>query len=597
MINSLLRNRTVIVDNPDVRSHSRLHGFWLVPAVITFIVLVLPGSALAQWTTSGNDIRNNNSGNVGVGTATTAPADTLTVGVKTTDAFGVRIGGGGQFGGTATNAGINIRPDATKNGFLSFTENTVGDRWVVGIKPANGSLFFSSGGNSFATAIDKIVFSSGGFVGIGTTSPTNALVIGADIGALQNPANSVVIANTSDNSLLTIGQSSVTRLRIKWNYNATTNSAYSIIGNQNLNNSLVLQDQGGKVGIGTVTPGYTLDVVGQVRSSSGGFVFPDGTVQATAATGIGTITGVTAGAGLSGGGSSGAVTLNVGAGTGVTVAADSIAVNYGSTAGTAVQGNTSITVSAGSGMSGGGALTLGSGGSLTLTNDDRGSSQSIFKNVANAAGATQFSAGSNADSILFQGNGGTTVSFDAATKKVIIDASTSTGTAANIAAGQFGQNTGGGNYIFPNNVTVNGNIAARYQDVAEWVDSTQTLTPGTVVVLDSARSNHVVAATHSYDSRVAGVISLQPGLVLGAEGNGRVLVATSGRVKVKVDAGSQPIQIGDLLVTGEKEGFAMKSMAVEIGGISIHRPGTLLGKALEPLAQGTGEILVLLSLQ
>src|SRR5215207_9362043 len=71
----------------------------------------------------------------------------------------------------------------------------------------------------------------------------------------------------------------------------------------------------------------------------------------------------------------------------------------------------------------------------------------------------------------------------------------------------------------------------------------------------------------------------------------------TGRVKVKVDASNGPIQIGDLLVTADKEGFAMKSVPVEIGGIRMHRPGTLIGKALEPLAKGTGEILVLLSLQ
>jgi hypothetical protein len=41
----------------------------------------------------------------------------------------------------------------------------------------------------------------------------------------------------------------------------------------------------------------------------------------------------------------------------------------------------------------------------------------------------------------------------------------------------------------------------------------------------------------------------------------------------------------------------MKSMPVEFGGVRMHRPGTLIGKALEPLANGTGEILVLLSLQ
>ena len=147
------------------------------------------------------------------------------------------------------------------------------------------------------------------------------------------------------------------------------------------------------------------------------------------------------------------------------------------------------------------------------------------------------------------------------------------------------------------NIKVSGNIAAKYQDVAEWVDSSQELVAGTVVVLDSSRSNHVIATTQPYDSRIAGVISLQPGLTLGEEAEGRVLVATTGRVKVNVDATEGAIQIGDLLVTSNREGFAMKSLPVNVGGVRMHRPGTLIGKALEPLAKGTGEILVLLSLQ
>ena len=66
---------------------------------------------------------------------------------------------------------------------------------------------------------------------------------------------------------------------------------------------------------------------------------------------------------------------------------------------------------------------------------------------------------------------------------------------------------------------------------------------------------------------------------------------------MKVDASKGPINIGDLMVTSDKEGFAMKSVPIELGGVQLHRPGTLIGKALEPLAQGSGEILVLLSLQ
>ena len=154
-----------------------------------------------------------------------------------------------------------------------------------------------------------------------------------------------------------------------------------------------------------------------------------------------------------------------------------------------------------------------------------------------------------------------------------------------------------GNSRITGNLTVDGNIAAKYQDVAEWVDSSQELKAGTVVILDPGVSNQVIASTEAYDSRVAGVISLKPGLALGEQADGRVLVATTGRVKVKVDATNGPIRIGDLLVTSSNPGFAMKSLPVDVGGVRIHRPGTLIGKALEPWATGTGEILVLLSLQ
>ena len=83
-------------------------------------------------------------------------------------------------------------------------------------------------------------------------------------------------------------------------------------------NALVLGGTGVnavKVGIGTAAPAFTLDAAGTIRSSSGGFMFPDGTTQTTAAAGGGTITGVTAGTGLTGGGTSGNVTLNINAAT------------------------------------------------------------------------------------------------------------------------------------------------------------------------------------------------------------------------------------------------------------------------------------------
>jgi hypothetical protein len=154
-----------------------------------------------------------------------------------------------------------------------------------------------------------------------------------------------------------------------------------------------------------------------------------------------------------------------------------------------------------------------------------------------------------------------------------------------------------GNINATGNITATGSIGAKYQDVAEWVETSQALPAGTVVVLDQTRSNQVVASSHSYDTSVAGVISARPGITLGEQSETKVLVATTGRVKVRVDATAGPIRIGDLLVTSDVAGVAKKSEPLNLGGVKIHRPGTLIGKALEPLDKGTGEILVLLSLQ
>lgn len=89
----------------------------------------------------------------------------------------------------------------------------------------------------------------------------------------------------------------------------------------------------------------------------------------------------------------------------------------------------------------------------------------------------------------------------------------------------------------------------------------------------------------------------QPGIKLGEPGDGKVLVAQSGRVRVRADASFGAIRPGDLLVTSPTRGHVMRSQAINVGGHFVHRPGTLVGKALEALPLGRGEILVLLTLQ
>ncbi len=80
---------------------------------------------------------------------------------------------------------------------------------------------------------------------------------------------------------------------------------------------------------------------------------PSSWTIAASGSGDGTITGVTAGAGLTGGGASGNVTLDVGAGTGVVLSADSLSIDAGTAANQIVQ------------LDGSGALPAVSGANLT----------------------------------------------------------------------------------------------------------------------------------------------------------------------------------------------------------------------------------------
>lgn len=118
-----------------------------------------------------------------------------------------------------------------------------------------------------------------------------------------------------------------------------------------------------------------------------------------------------------------------------------------------------------------------------------------------------------------------------------------------------------------------------------------------MVVLNHERTNEVMSSHTAYDTSVAGVVSEQPGVVLGVPGESKEPIATTGRVKVRVDATRAPIRVGDLLVTSAILGTAMRSEPMEINGRRFHQPGTIIGKALEPLQGGRGEILVLLSMQ
>jgi hypothetical protein len=78
---------------------------------------------------------------------------------------------------------------------------------------------------------------------------------------------------------------------------------------------------------------------------------------------------------------------------------------------------------------------------------------------------------------------------------------------------------------------------------------------------------------------------------------GKVPLAVLGVVPVKITAENGPIQPGDLLTTSSTPGHAMRASPVNLSGIDLYRPGTIIGKALESWADGAGMIQVLIVLQ
>ena len=68
-------------------------------------------------------------------------------------------------------------------------------------------------------------------------------------------------------------------------------------------------------------------------------------------------------------------------------------------------------------------------------------------------------------------------------------------------------------------------------------------------------------------------------------------VAISGRVYVHADASNAPIKPGDLLTTSATPGHAMKVTA------HARAQGAVIGKAMSSLNEGTGMVLVLVTLQ
>ena len=143
----------------------------------------------------------------------------------------------------------------------------------------------------------------------------------------------------------------------------------------------------------------------------------------------------------------------------------------------------------------------------------------------------------------------------------------------------------------------NGGTQASGADFAEQIavqGKAAEYEPGDVLVISTITDRAVELSARPYATTVIGVYSTQPAVLAGAPDQndplGGIPVAITGIVPCKVSAENGAIQRGDLLVTSGRRGYAMRAGA--------NPPqGTVLGKAMGELTDGTGVIQILVTLQ
>ena len=190
------------------------------------------------WTTSGNNIYNTNTGNVGIGTAT--PSAKLDVSVPSTYLGGVLKAG---YNNTASgNYSVAMGRNTTASGSYS-TAMGYGTTASANISTAMGQGTTASGFNS--TAMGNGAIATGDYsASIGNSTSAQAfwsLVVGS-WNVLSGTTNSWV----STDPIFVIGNGPNSSIR---------SNAMTVLKN-------------GNVGIGTTTPGTELDVTGRIKSTS-----------------------------------------------------------------------------------------------------------------------------------------------------------------------------------------------------------------------------------------------------------------------------------------------------------------------------------------
>ena len=199
----------------------------------------------SNWTASGNDIYNSNTGNVGIGT--TGPDAKLDI-------------NGTIFSSTTSNN--------------SLTLNSLGDNYGQIFTPSSDKWSLGYGGTIGTQGTSVLTWTDGGNVGIGTTSPDTKLSVVGNVGTA-----------TAMFGISTEGETYIYGDEINFAYPSNSNWIGYInnrgynggvtqfrdlqIGNGKGSNIMYVDGSSGNVGIGTTTPQDKFAVYGNMEIGAG----------------------------------------------------------------------------------------------------------------------------------------------------------------------------------------------------------------------------------------------------------------------------------------------------------------------------------------
>lgn len=378
----------------------------------------------------------------------------------------------------------------------------------------------------------------------------------------------------------------------------------------------------GNVGIGTASPAQMLSVAGTVQSTSGGFMFPDGSVQSAAATGGGGYWSPN-GSSIFGNNSG-----NVGIGTTApTAKLDIAAIGEGAQVlrltterpwsfrqaywgpGTALrlQPDTGLKSFEIAGPSGVNVATFHADESNPRVGIGTTNPLSRLDIAASGAGAELLRFTTERPWIFRQIYSGPSTGLQLYSTSGLKNFEITAANGVNVATfvtDTVNPRVGIGTTTPTATLDVNGTTRTRVlvitgADLAEkFPTSGEKVEPGTVMEIDPDYAGKLRVAIGAYNSRVAGVVSgandFPAGAILGhlPGQEDAPAVALSGRVWVRCNAGAEAIRPGDLLTTSDAPGHAMKAVDRD------RSHGAIIGKAMGDLAQGErGLVLVLVNLQ